>query len=187
MTGPIHIRTATLTDVTEIARVQVETWGVTYKGLVPDALIEQVRVTDRAAMWEKILTNYEESGRGAAAVAEVDGAVVGFGSWNPQREEELEAEGFTGEVTSLYVLPQYQRSGVGRALMEWLGHGMESGGHSAASLWVLTENKGGCAFYEALGGEAIRTRSDPHGGNVSETAFGWRTLDAIKGEAGGGG
>ncbi|WP_417248035.1 GNAT family N-acetyltransferase [Celeribacter sp.] len=179
MTRPIHIRQATLADAPEIARVQVETWGVAYRGLVPDALIDQMRVPDRTTMWEKILNTYDESGRGAAAVAERDGEIVGFGSWNPQREAELEDEGFTGEVTSLYVLSDHQRAGVGRALMSWLGHGLADGGHAAAALWVLSNNAGACAFYEALGGEAIRTRTDPHGGDVSETAFGWVDLSAL--------
>lgn len=179
MPAPVQIRKATPADAQPIAQVQVETWAVTYKGLVPDALIEQMRVPDRATMWDKILTRYNESGAGAAAVAERDGEIVGFGSWNPQREAELEAEGFSGEITSLYVLPAHQRSGIGRAMMDWLGHGLAGAGHTAASLWVLSDNTGACRFYEALGGEAVRTRSDPHGGDVSETAFAWRALSPL--------
>lgn len=49
------IRAATEHDAAAIARVQVESWKATYRGIVLDALLAGLNVEERAARWREIL------------------------------------------------------------------------------------------------------------------------------------
>lgn len=181
MTKTYSIRPATLDDAAAIAAVQVETWHTSYKGILPDALIERMEHGDRTKAWTRILTAYAESGRGAAFVAEVGGDVRAFGSWNPQRDDDLLAQGFDGEVTSLYVTPDHQREGLGQCLLTALARDLVSKGYNAVALWVILDNVRAVRFYEALGGTRIMERAAPQDGGFDEVAFGWTDLSVLSG------
>ncbi|WP_107816401.1 GNAT family N-acetyltransferase [Celeribacter persicus] len=181
MSETFFIRPATRDDALPIAKVQVSLWRATYRGIVPDALIDRMTVSDREKGWGKILDTYAASGRGAVFVAEQSGAVVGFLSCGDQRDADL-AKAFPGEFSALYV--SASRQGIGSALMAASAQGLLSMGHEAAALWVLTENAPARAFYEALGGTQVAERIDtrPEGG-LSEVAYGWSALSALAARA----
>ena len=59
MTGeniPTTVREATPADAPGIARVHVDAWRTTYRGLVPDSYLAGLSYADRQTMWERILT-----------------------------------------------------------------------------------------------------------------------------------
>lgn len=170
-----HIRPATVSDAQAIALVQVAVWKSTYKGLVPDALIAGMSVSDRAKGWTTILNSFADSGRGACFVAELDGVVQGFASCGVQRDEDLSAA-YPGEITAIYVRGDHQRSGLGRGLMLTCAQALADMGLNGSALWVLSENTEARAFYTALGAEFITERVDQTpDGALSEVAYGWPT------------
>ncbi len=181
MSTQYQIRPATLDDVASIAQVQVASWNTTYRGILPDALIDRIGIEDRAKSWQKILTEFTQSGQGGALVVETDGRIVGFGSYGPQRDAVLVAEGFGGEFTSLYLEQSHQRTGLGRALMGAMAAELIKSGETAAALWVISANTNAGAFYRALSGETVAERADPQGGDMNEHAYGWCDLSALNG------
>ena len=75
------IRTATQDDAPSIARVQIETWKTTYRGIVPDAYLAGLDAEQRTMRWGEHLKSPER-----IFVAEQHGEVVGFISGGPVRE-----------------------------------------------------------------------------------------------------
>ncbi len=71
-------------DSGDIAVVHVATWRATYRGLMPQSLLDGLSVEARTAVWRRILRDDE----GSTLVAIEQGAerVVGFVSVGPSRD-----------------------------------------------------------------------------------------------------
>lgn len=182
MTEQFSIRPAQFDDAEAIAQVQVAAWGTTYVGMVPDALIERMTVPDRTQSWQRILRQLAETGRGAVFVCCRGDRVVGFASVGPQREAELMSAGYDGELTSLYLLGDVQRHGLGRSLVGLCASEALELGYQKLSVWVLSANVNARRFYEALGARLLIEReSEDRFDPVDEVAYGWdapQTLDS---------
>ncbi|SLN31592.1 Acetyltransferase (GNAT) family protein [Aquimixticola soesokkakensis] len=177
----LHIRSATPSDAQSIAEVQVASWQTTYARLLPRALIEAMTTGDRAQAWTKILTTFDEGGLGAGYLCEAAGKPVGFATMGPQRDSELEALGFSAELTSIYLLEDMQRQGIGRVMMAQLAQAAKARGHDSLAVWVIEGNQVARDFYAALGGVLVHQRFNPEEPDaVGEVAYGWRDLSALE-------
>ena len=166
-----RIRAATPADAEAIARIHVQAWVETYRGLVPDAVIDALSVDRNVGMWAAILDSRE---RAVVHVVEAETGIVGFGSAGDALSEAL---GTTAEVTSVYLIDRVKRRGIGRALFASLMRALLARGHSSAGLWVLVANEGTRRFYEALGGRAGETRVvEGSHGDMIEIAYVWDDL-----------
>ena len=177
---PATIRAASPSDALPLATIHVASWQESYAGLVPDVMLESLSVAARAARWQTILREPEAFSATAVFVAERDGQAIGFGACGEQRTPALREQGFTAEISAVYVLRAAQRSGVGSALMAAMARLLASRGHSAASLWVLRENALARSYYERLGGRVIGEKEERRE-NVTlvEMAYGWRDLHRL--------
>src|SRR6516162_8896735 len=119
------IRVAGVADAAGIAAVHVEAWRETYVGIVPVQVLASLSVDRRTEIWRRILTNPTAFNSSAVFVAERDGTVVGFGCCGMQRAESLNAQGYDGEISSIYVLRAFQRRGLGVALMSVMGRELQ--------------------------------------------------------------
>lgn len=134
------IRPAALSDVDELARVQVDTWRAAYRGILADRYLDSLHVDSRVRWWERFLRD------GAVVhVAEVDGDVVGFCSVGASDDRGW------GEVFALYVHPSRWEKGHGGRLIEAGEGSLRREGFSRALLWVLRSNDRARAFYERRG------------------------------------
>ena len=175
----VDIRPARPEDAPAIARVHVAVWQSTYGGLIDDLTIDAVSLEQREAMWTDILTAYGETH--PVFVAEDFGiGVCGFGNAGPLRGEAM--LGYSGEFKTLYLLPAYQRRGIGRAMLGRLAAALADRGHGTALAWVLGSNPA-CGFYEAMGGVlcAQRISDDDGDDELSDLAYGWSDLAALTG------
>jgi hypothetical protein len=82
----ILIRNATIDDAHDISRVRIETWRTTYRGIVPDQVLDQMNIEEEAERrrgWlEKPMPKVE------TFVAEAEGeGVVGFAMVGPARDK----------------------------------------------------------------------------------------------------
>ncbi len=166
------IRRACAGDAAAIARVEVETWRETYAGVLPDRMLLGMSERRLTAGWRDTIAR-----AGAAqhvAVADCRGVgVVGFGSCGPMRTGALP---YDGEVFTLYVLPDYQGRGIGRALLAKLFATLAGAGRRSALIWVLADNPSRF-FYHAMGGALVAVRRERQWGTVlGEMAYGWRDL-----------
>lgn len=143
------VRHAEPRDAEAVARVHVTTWREAYRGIVDQRVLDGLSDEDFRERWTRNLADPAPDVR-KNWVAEVDGAVVGFGSAGRCRYEDLDRVA-VGEVYAMYVLPSAWGRGAGRGLMDEALAFLRSSGRTAASLWVLTANVRARRFYEAAG------------------------------------
>ncbi len=166
------IRPARLEDAKAIARIEVDTWRTTYAGMLPDRVLLSMSERRQTSSWASFLRHRPED----VWVGQSAGNVIGFGNCGTQRDNTIR---FAGEVYTLYVTPDRQGQGLGRALLLALFQRLVSTGHASALVWVVRANPARF-FYERLGGQQIMHRPIPVGGQpVDAIAYGWRDLAAV--------
>jgi ribosomal protein S18 acetylase RimI-like enzyme len=83
-----------------------------------------------------------------------DAGAAGFATYGPYRvngHNDSELDPSIGEVLAIYVDPDRQGRGAGRALMDAAVAELRRDGVTEVRLWVLTENAAARAFYERYG------------------------------------
>jgi ribosomal protein S18 acetylase RimI-like enzyme len=165
----LTIRPASIGDAAAIAKLYVETWRVTYPGLVPGAVLVGMSAQAQLKHWTAALARLQP--QETVLVAEREGrGIIGFGSCGAARQTILP---HAGEIYTLYVAPSHQEQGAGRALMQGLFTALAESGLTSAVVWVLAGNPSRF-FYEALGGRRIAERSERLWGTLlDQVAYGW--------------
>lgn len=172
------IRTANSADAEAIAAIDLACWRHAYEGILAPEILANRSVDESAGQWQDHLSR--TSGRATVLVAEEGGRVIGFGSGSRQRDPHLAAIGYSGEISTLYVLPEEQGRGIGSRLMASLARGLVDAGHTSASVWVLERNGLGRRFYESLKGRLLPLRHQlPRLGNATEVAYAWPVLRTL--------
>lgn len=145
----IAIRHVERGDAPELASVHVGAWLAAYRGLMPDAFLDEINLDDWQARWAERLGGPELP---PVRVAVRDGTMVGFCLVaTPSRDEDADDD--FAEVVALNVRPDAWRSGVGTALMRDALDRFRSDGWRSVSLWVADGNERAVRFYERLGFE----------------------------------
>ncbi len=168
------IRPAETADAAAVARVHVDSWRTTYRGIVPDEFLAGLSYAHRQAAWERHLA--EPSASRCVYVAENDdGEVVGYANGGPERSGDPI---YRGELYAIYILEPWQHQGIGRALVVGIACWLVDHGFGSMLVWVLAQNPSR-RFYEALGGSYVRTQTITIGGaQLEEVAYGWKDLGA---------
>jgi GNAT superfamily N-acetyltransferase len=138
------IRSATIDDAPEIARIHVESWRVAYRGQIADVVLAAQNVEQRAAFWRDRLP----PGGRSVFVAE-QGSVIGFCDLIPSRDKDSGPK--VAEIGGMYVHPSHWRKGIGRALCRRALAEAERQGFKRVTLWALATNGPAQSFYEAMG------------------------------------
>ena len=169
----ITIRLAGLEDAPGIAKVHVDSWRTTYKGLIDDEFLAGLSYERRTQVWTQSLADPQIAS--FLYVAETDtGEIVGFVSAGPEHEGD---PNYRGELYAIYLLQQAQGQGLGQKLMETAMHELYERGFSSMLLWVLKDNLPSRKFYEAVGGEYLREKPIEIGSQILvEVAYGWKDL-----------
>src|SRR5258708_40040732 len=143
----ITIRSARLEDAGPIARLDVETWQAAYAGILATPYLAGLSPERRASGWANVIRREPKDVRVAVTAGD---DIVGFGSCGNSRGE----PGFTSEVFTLYVAPDWQNQGIGRRLLLPLFRRLVAAGRRSAILCVLRENPSRF-FYERLGPDQV--------------------------------
>ncbi|OGC91587.1 MAG: hypothetical protein A2W25_10755 [candidate division Zixibacteria bacterium RBG_16_53_22] len=168
----MRIRHARVEDAEAISRVHVDSWKTTYRGMVPDHVLDGLNYERNTLRWREMLSNIGEMK--CFLVAETsDGQVVGFATGGPNRELDT---GYNGELYAIYISNENQNRGVGKRLVLnialWLIHHR----YTSMLVWVLEKNPAKY-FYEALGGCYVsRKKIEIGSALIDEISFGWPNL-----------
>ena len=167
------IRPARLEDLPGIARIHVDSWRTTYKGLIADEFLAALSYEGRAQIWSMNLNDPENNS--FLYVAETGpGGIVGFVSAGPARGDDQD---YLGELYAIYLLQQAQGQGLGRKLVNIAMGELCKRGFSSMILWVLKDNLPSRKFYEAVGGKYLREQPIEIGSQgLIEVAYGWKNL-----------
>src|SRR5258706_13870023 len=106
----VTVRLATPDDADAIERVRTDTWRATYRGLMPDLVLDALGY-DGARRRQQMAAMAADR---FALVAEHDAEVVGFAYGGPSRSEEPQ---HPGEVYAVCLLTPHQTPGHAAALM----------------------------------------------------------------------
>lgn len=175
----MSVRIATSHDAAAIERVRTDTWRATYRGHMPDALLDGLgydATRRRQHMSEMPPERF-------VLVALHDRDVVGFCNGGPSRTEET---AYPGEIYAIYVLPEHQGHGHGSALMRAAARELVARGSRGMLIWVLRENAPSRRFYERMGGRFLPDRDtvrEIEGATVTESAYAWDDLRALAAKA----
>jgi 3-deoxy-manno-octulosonate cytidylyltransferase (CMP-KDO synthetase) len=169
--GFARIRPAEPADVPRIARVHVESWQRSFAGLAPSDYLNSMSVGKRTRVFVERLT--EPTYR--LLVAENgSGEVVGFIDYG---KPDFENFGYDARIYSFYLLPEFQRKGVGKRLFSKCLECLARDGFGSVCLDTL-EMSPYRRFYEKEGGR-IAGR-DKHWLGEKEFAtviYGWDNLN----------
>lgn len=170
--GIVGIRRATTDDLPGMARVHVETWKTTYRGIVPDAHLDGLTVeSDIAHGFGRWLNEPIEGWTYLVATSPSD-EIVGFALGGPIR---VDPE-FPGELGAIYVLKEHQGRGVGSSLVREVATHLTSIGIHSMLVWVLEANTYR-RFYAKLGAMPMRRRvARVAGAMLPELGYGWKDL-----------
>ena len=146
--GGTIIREAESEDARAIAEVGRASWEGTYRGLLPDAVIDAQSVERRAEGWLARLSEGDPERR--TWVAQVETRLIGYSSSGPPRDAPCPAieDGRACEIYSLYVEPDSWGGGHGRALLSHALADLFDRGFDVVLLWVLASNVRARRFYE---------------------------------------
>jgi ribosomal protein S18 acetylase RimI-like enzyme len=178
----IRIREAVPEDAGAIARVHVDSWRTTYRGILSDRLLDGLSYEVRERNWHAALT--QQPARNFLYVAEEEGeTVIGFVAAGKEREGRANYE---GEVYAIYILREFCGQGVGRELMQHSAERLLAEGMRSMLLWVAAQNPSR-GFYERLGGmPLVEKQITLDGDRLIEMAYGWPDLRALLEPARGG-
>ena len=169
----VRIRAATVEDSAAIGELHVAAWRETYRGLMPDRVLDSLSASARAEQWRSGLVRGAK-GPLVFVVEAADGSLCGFGAAGPSQDSPL---GWQAEIYALYLLRSSQRRGIGTALLRRLWAELQARNRRKVGLWVLTTNADARAFYARLGGAVVDHRIDASAGwDCDETAYFWNDL-----------
>jgi GNAT superfamily N-acetyltransferase len=143
VSSSLTVRPARVEDVAQMARVNVRCWQETYRGLMPDAVLDDPGfVAARERFWTAALTD-ERYRENLVAVAERDDQLVGIAMSGPPLDA---AAAWARQLYVLYVYAADHGTGAGSALLAAVIDPEEP-----AALWVADPNPRAQAFYRKHG------------------------------------
>lgn len=169
----MYVRKAKEEDAQGIAKVSVDSWRTTYKGIIPDEFLTNLSYDKRTEAWKQNIAKEDNY----VVVAENEmGQIIGFAdAW--KRETNLEEN--TGDLTSIYLLEEYQGMGIGKKLFKELFLHYNKLGYKKVFVEVLEENKTRY-FYENYGAKLVKTVQIKIGGKVlNESIYEWDSIDKV--------
>ena len=164
------VRRWTLDDLTYIQDVLWKTWLDSYSHFIPE---ENLRAYFSEHYDLDSLRTLFHNPMADGFVVMDDGRVVGFMRTAREPEENRYY------VSSLYVLPQYQTKGLGKALMKRAAD--EAKGFHLDRVWigVMVENKQAVDWYKTMGYEIVRTEPFTMGASTVDHYIGFIKIDSI--------
>lgn len=169
-----RVRPSVVADDPGIRKVQVETWKSTYRGMMPDHVLDQLTVENPPKQSKAPDPVLIESRRAFVAETE-NGEIVGFAVGGLPRTKDGDYE---SELWAIYVLPALQGKGIGTKLFRALTAELACR-YKNMVIWVLEENHSSHRFYERLGGKRLPLKKPFMWENepvATEIAYAW---DAI--------
>lgn len=169
------IRQATLEDAAGIARVHVDTWRTTYRGIVPEEYLANMSYEESEKRWAGRLSDSEAKTCIYVADDE-EGHIVGFVCGGPDRDNDPV---YKSELYAIYILEGYHGHGLGRRLTLALVDALLQLGLDSMILWVFAVNPAR-RFYEALGGQLVKSNKfEINGVPIDEVAYAWPDIRTL--------
>ncbi len=160
------VRRAEVSDIAALSRIRIDTWQATYRGIIPDAVLDALDPETTRARWQRTLADGAGRGLFVYVVEDHDG-VEGYVGVGPETGA---VSGHPGEVYMLYVHPTCHGRGYGKLLLRQGLVDLTERGLLPALVWVLHDNPAR-AFYEHMGAHFLTSRQVEIGQTLLEDGF----------------
>ncbi len=171
----MKIRLGSIDDAGAIAAVHIDSWRTTYKGIIPDHVLNGLDYVRNNMRMREMLSDLGEM-KCCFVAEDDDGRVVGFAFGGPNREADT---GYNGELYGIYLLQEYQRKGIGKRLVIKVAEWLAQRKYSSMLVWVLEKNPSKY-FYEALGAQPVGRKYITIGdAPLEELSYGWPDLKTL--------
>lgn len=142
----MRLRLATAADVPAIARVHLDSWRATYRGLVSESFVQTRNYEQTEVRWRDFMATTTSE----TYLIQCGDRTVGILTMGAARDMDVDVAR-TGEIWGLYLLPEHWRKGIGMQVMAEAERMLKSQGYETVVLWVLGSNDPARRFYEAMG------------------------------------
>jgi len=159
----ITFRDATEADIPALAELHVTTWNATYM------TTRGPTVATRAWQWTEVFRKNDGSWF-VLVLEDARGRLIGFAWGKPHRNG---LDGFTGELSKIYLRWEYHGLGLGRRMMGHIARRFLDRGITAFCLFAELSNPT-LGFYDRMGGERLVDDRGRFSG-----AYGWRDVAAL--------
>ena len=146
------IRKMTVNDCKDVTHVITVAWNETYKGIVPDEILDNMYLTEEERT-NKSINRFDENNN-HQFVLEVDNKIVGYMNVGPSDETEYDK---CGEIHALYIINGYKGDGFGKEMVKAGMEELKKMGYNIMLIGCLVGNPTN-GFYEHIGGELIKQR-----------------------------
>ncbi|CAN5682289.1 hypothetical protein BH24ACI2_BH24ACI2_14330 [soil metagenome] len=171
----ITYRKANVEDALAVAKVHVESWRKSFAGIVPQEFLDNLTVEKREQVFRQRLG--EENYKMFVAEIAKDG-IVGFADFGKSIEKDF---AFEAELYAIYLLPEFQRKGIGANLFKLCQKEMIADKVNSMYLMAL-EVSPYKSFYEKMGGKLVGKGNHFLALVKYETViYGWKDLSEIYG------
>jgi ribosomal protein S18 acetylase RimI-like enzyme len=167
----VEYRPWTVDDIERVRTVLRETWLATYSAFIPeDDILHYLEEHYNA---ESLRTHIRDP-RIHGILAAVDGHAAGFVRVLSDEQEH------SVSVQQLYVLPAFQRAGIGRHLMMRAARHARTCGYDRIWLGVMVSNVSSVKWYKALGFQIVRQEPFTMGSTTVEHYIGFVPVTDIE-------
>ena len=147
---PAVIRLATEDDAEAMGRIAQRSWAATYRGIVPDPVLDEW-IAEAPAAWRTALATLGPEGTARAWVGERERRVLGYATTSPAKDTWLPPPEGAGELTNLYLDPDAIGTGLGRQLYEHAITDLRKRGFDPLVVWAFRDNRRARRFYSRMG------------------------------------
>ncbi|MBK5430007.1 MULTISPECIES: GNAT family N-acetyltransferase [Bacillus] len=169
----IHVRRATKNDIASIAKVHVESWKTTYKGIFSNGVLDNITYEQRENLWKSIFQKDDKNEYRFVAET-LNGEIIGFIDGGAERTGTYNCD---GELYAIYILQEYQGMKIGQLLFQALLSDCKKNNMQSLLVWVVSNNPSK-KFYEKYNPEKIDTKFLERL-HIEEIAYVWRNMDCL--------
>lgn len=166
----MNIRKATPYDIELIGKIYVDSWKVTYNGMVAQEYLEALSYQDAENKWKRFLNNKDH----ILLVAESDYRVIGFVagcSTGVANQAELYA---------LYVDINLKNKGVGSKLLAALIIELKNVKMQSLIVWAMAKNIKAISYYKYKGAIEYQRRINTFGNEkVEDLCLIWENIASL--------
>lgn len=173
------LRRAQRDDFGAIAKVQTDGWRDSFRGVMPDSVLDGPLLDEHRTLWRRMLSSRGGFGDDGHPWLAVDGSarVIGFSAYGPVRGSSWAHD---AEIYALYVDTAWHGHGLGRALVQQTARALLEQHRRSLLLWALEDNHKARAFYEHIGGRVIDREAHNFGGVwLPEVAYEWPNMASL--------
>ena len=169
------IRPVEKADLYTFAKIKVETWNNSYKGIVDNIYLEKMDYKKTADKWLKNFNNEN------FIVAVSNGQIVGFCRYGNRIDELDRFKDYDSEIYAIYITTDSQRQGIGKEMIKYASNELKKQNKNKVLIWCLKDNFCARKFYEKINGIILGYKKSNIGEKYyDEIAYGYFLEEIIQ-------